>query len=465
MLGIAPPSPYSIWQAKYLSTEPWVPATAAASDVMADASESAVHAASPPKKKLKSGEVSKVIPTKSRPKSNSVAPATDVPPDVDVTPVSEPASASLVATQMKSEVLKKPASVSAPKPTPKKQAKGKAKAKSKVKVDVKPVREKNEDGFEVGAHGEELRDPIKAKKFMAILTSGLMPAAIQELYNDAKKKRGSGEMREAETKIMNRFLKRNEQGKFETNAGDPYFKRVREHKQEGYQEEFHDGCCWDEAVQKVGGEDRLEAAVKAGRIKAQGAGDNPMMLFYHFPRTQIGGRETFSRKDVSGMNVPIADEGQQDFALALDAMIPEMGGILKGFSSEGPSIGMITQGGVLNTKAMNLEEAMQLLKEKSDELNTAIRLCEKVNDSALKLEPLPERLESSLQQLAETQEKAEDIKVIASFGLKFKKDKESRNLLTVDRIEAIVKELNTSTENLIADCRVCKAHAVARQKA
>ena len=109
---------------------------------------------------------------------------------------------------------------------------------------------------------------------MAILMAGLMPNDVKELYDNAKKKRGSGEMRSEETKIMNRFLQRNKDGKFEKNPEDPYFKKRREHKQTAYNDEFHLGVGWDEACMKVGGEDKLTAAVRGKRAKASANGED-----------------------------------------------------------------------------------------------------------------------------------------------------------------------------------------------
>ena len=97
-------------------------------------------------------------------------------------------------------------------------------------------------------------------------------------------------------------------------------------------------------------------------------------------------------------------------------------------------------------------------------MNSAIKLCEKANDAALKLDKISDRLEGSLAQLADTQEKAEDIKAVAYFGIKFKKEKAPRCQLTVDGIHTIINDITEVTANLSADCRVCKAHAVAQLK-
>ena len=74
--------------------------------------------------------------------------------------------------------------------------------------------EHSEDGenFELGKDGEELRDPVKAKKFMLALHSNQVLATVKSVYDAALVKRGSN-MRSSVTEIINRFYKRDRNGK------------------------------------------------------------------------------------------------------------------------------------------------------------------------------------------------------------------------------------------------------------
>ena len=47
---------------------------------------------------------------------------------------------------------------------------------------------------------------------------------------------------------------------------------------------------------------------------------------------------------------------------------------------------------------------------------------------------------------------------VANFAMKFKKNKASRESLTEEGLAAIVEQTKQMTNDLIADCRVCKAH-------
>ena len=107
--------------------------------------------------------------------------------------------------------------------------------------------EHSEDGenFELGKDGGKLRDPAKAKKFMLALHSNQVPATVKTAYDAALVKRGSN-MRSSITEIINRFYKRNRNGKLAC---------VPDHSAQGFQDEVHAGMIWEEAVTKVGGEE------------------------------------------------------------------------------------------------------------------------------------------------------------------------------------------------------------------
>ena len=211
--------------------------------------------------------------------------------------------------------------------------KSKAKEAKNKSAQQAPPAKKNDDGFDIGKNGEELRDSKKTKKFLEILHSGLMPANIRDIFEGAKAKRGSS-MRQEETKIINRFLRKKD-GTWETVPDSPYFDLRRQYEKKGYQDEYHEGVCWEEAKTKCAGKESLREGVAALRIKRSGSQDWPNS-FYHFPRTKIGGVESFAHQSASMVKHAISDEGMQSFALALEAMIPVPGAVLSAFNGNAP---------------------------------------------------------------------------------------------------------------------------------
>ena len=80
------------------------------------------------------------------------------------------------------------------------------------------------------------------------------------------------------------------------------------------------------------------------------------------------------------------------------------------------------------------------------------------------LENKPPRLTNSLSALFLTQESAEEIKAEAEFGIKFKKNKETKQLLTAETASVLVQRVEEMLDELSADVRVCKAHLAEFQK-
>ena len=94
-------------------------------------------------------------------------------------------------------------------------------------------------------------------------------------------------MQEEQAKIINRFSQRTEQGIVAV-PSHPYFERKITHKDTSYQNEWHEGICWEEAKTKCGGRADLQEGVEARRIKTSGSGKWED-LFYHFKRRRLGG--------------------------------------------------------------------------------------------------------------------------------------------------------------------------------
>lgn len=116
----------------------------------------------------------------------------------------------------------------------------------------------------------ELRDPSKARKFMAMLRSKTLPENVAATFEACKAGRGKTK-RQEETAIINRYLKRNETGRLLTVPDHPYFKRTRAVTHTGIQEEVFDGVIFEEARTRVGGStEDLKEACREGRIRTSG---------------------------------------------------------------------------------------------------------------------------------------------------------------------------------------------------
>ena len=152
-LCVAPLSPYSIWQAEYLSRHLWVHMSA---------TMEAVPGSSPKRTVAKTGEA--LPPKKTAAKAAEVPPPKGSVAKAAVAPVvlKKPAVQEDEEEPEEEEpvVLKKLAGKDGKKATPKAKGKGKSKAKGKAKS----TKNTNEDGFDIGVNGEELRDPVNAKK-------------------------------------------------------------------------------------------------------------------------------------------------------------------------------------------------------------------------------------------------------------------------------------------------------------
>ena len=74
---------------------------------------------------------------------------------------------------------------------------------------AKPVEGDGQHEAEIqyGSRGEELKDPVKAKRFLLLMSRGQLPESVQSSYDEALKLRGDG-IQQAKTKIVNRFLVR-----------------------------------------------------------------------------------------------------------------------------------------------------------------------------------------------------------------------------------------------------------------
>ena len=71
-------------------------------------------------------------------------------------------------------------------------AKGKKAAKAKAKSSHKHKPGAGDgDEFRIGKNGEELRDPIKAKRFAELLAQALLPEDIADKYRVARRRRSS----------------------------------------------------------------------------------------------------------------------------------------------------------------------------------------------------------------------------------------------------------------------------------
>ena len=94
----------------------------------------------------------------------------------------------------------------------------------------------------------------------------------------------------------------------------------------------------------------------------------------------------------------------------------------------------------------------------------SVKLCETIVEKSMGLENKPPRLTNSLDALFLTQESVEDVKAEAEFAIKFRKNKETKQLLTAETGSVLVQRVEETLDELSADVRVCKAHIAEKQK-
>ena len=102
------------------------------------------------------------------------------------------------------------------------------------------------------------------------------------------------------------------------------------------------------------------------------------------------------------------------------------------------------------------------LSQKTVELEKNLKKCEAVSEAGTKIASKSSRLVAALEQLSDTQESSEDLKNKASFVLKFKQFPYTKEPLDVINGQALTARIEAQAEDLLGDCRSCKAHNSAR---
>ena len=109
----------------------------------------------------------------------------------------------------------------------------------------------------------------KSQRFFMMLREGRLDKTVMDAYQIAVKKRGTSRLEV--TKIINRFLHRDEKGKHVMNTTDPIFRDIGFHNHKGYHDSGHQGVGFDEAKAKCGNcAESLREGVDGGRIKTSG---------------------------------------------------------------------------------------------------------------------------------------------------------------------------------------------------
>ena len=102
------------------------------------------------------------------------------------------------------------------------------------------------------------------------------------------------------------------------------------------------------------------------------------------------------------------------------------------------------------------------LSQKTVELEKNLKKCEAVSEAGTKIASKSSRLVAALEQLSDTQESSEDLKNKANFVMKLVKFPNNKEPLDVINGQALTASLEAQTEDLIGDCRSCKAHSAAK---
>ena len=133
-----------------------------------------------------------------------------------------------------------------------------------------------------------MRGESKSKEFFAAFHINKIPAQVKHIYDKALSKRGSG-MRGDVSKIINRFYARSKNGNLVEKLEHEMF-TMSEHSVEGYQDEWHDGVCFEEVVARCLTLQDLKSAVYGKRVLTSGIGVWEDVN-YHFKRFRVGAKE------------------------------------------------------------------------------------------------------------------------------------------------------------------------------
>ena len=279
-----------------------------------------------------------------------------------------------------------------------------------------------------------------------------------------RNKKGTGRLEV--TKIINRFLHRDESGKHVMNTSDPIFREISFQSHKGYHDRGHQGVGYDEAKAKCGNcADSLREGVTDGRIKTTGDPEQFKNMMFYFPQNNVGGRVEAGNELSTELGKNIDPEQLMIFNNAVKAMIPDdtISGV--GFGSTPNMIADATTmelpgGGQLHlvNEAKNSEKAHQLLEETQDTLHKQLLNCEKVLGQVCGIDGMPERLRESIDALTLAQEEATAVEDDTKFLLKFRKDKLTKTAATRVAYEKQTLVVEQAQDDLAAACRVTKAH-------
>ena len=306
--------------------------------------------------------------------------------------------------------------------------------------------------------GQEMRDPIKAKKFFAMLHAGTLPDNLKAAYEGAAIEKGTNTF-ESQTKVINRGVKRVGIGTLVVQSNHPFLTLLKAHVKTGYQDEFHAGMIYEEAKKACGSFEDLKAAVYGNRVTT--AGDSPHWeeLTYYFKRSAVGSKEEAKKTVTATKKEKVSQETWDKFSAAVDAFIPQTGHVtgsmgtgvsaLAFVASQGngtPSTGWSLEEDA-STSTVSVEADTTSLQERQKKLESAVRCGEKVIEGGLALPSKHERLAFAIQKLVIAQEEAEIQQTRNRFALKYKKDMVTKSVIT----SADVETMDSSTIVIMQD--------------
>jgi hypothetical protein len=131
-----------------------------------------------------------------------------------------------------------------------------------------------------------------------------------------REKTKDNSMRIDQTAIINAYFAKDPSGKLLANPAHPIFQESRLRERSSWAKQFHEGVIYEVAVGKCGNNPQaLQNAVARGQVQIVGQVPSAM---YHFPKTSIGGGQTFTNADNASRSKPI-DEG--DYMSLRDAFL------------------------------------------------------------------------------------------------------------------------------------------------
>ena len=204
----------------------------------------------------------------------------------------------------------------------------------------------------------------------------------------------------------------------------------------------------EEAQAKVGGDDNLQRAVSQGRVMVRGERGREL---YYFPRVSSGKQTEWNVTSTAEREQSINNDSYVSFAKDHGELMDAVG------TGEDLDALMVTYG--LEDGEVpdgDITKTLEEMEEKLTKLIRAGKLADAASKDALKISGKSQKMRFALNDLQDTQEHAEKLKVDVQFEIRFHKDKEGVGL-TILAVTRRSNQIDDCTVKLVEDVKCLRA--------